>query len=525
MRILTLIFTVIMFLCTSVYADSFEVKGRFSSKLSHYRYNGAGTPEKDNTLEHLEQANLKLDGDLGSYKVGMSGSARTTDDRQVDSDSARLLSFHAYLEKEHNLFELGDVAANMNSYVFGAGLKGIKYSHGQAQFQGVKEKGLLYTLIAGTQEATWNDFYSNEKNTSADRLLTALETKYKFDMAKEMAISVAYVKDRPSSVVDGIVSQKSLSLGYDWDWRFNRYISTRGQVAISKNDNDLKDENSGKSNKALKIKLMTKPLKKSLSSDFLYEYVDAGYASLAGSSASDMMRMENNTSWRINRQIRLRTDLKRSVDNLENHLSQKQTVDELALSADLRPDFMKRGDFRYSSRYRKTKGRGADNTQYTNDFTFNFRPVAGLRYMLSWVNIKTLTKSSGNVNDQNIIRTGVNYNKSLNDDFRLRSGFKVDCTVTQPEGDDQKLWGFAGDLGLSYKDRLDFDLMASTRNAYRENQDDTYFRNYLFRTSYYPDEKRQHSLNLTVERREYDTVQAINEYSERLVTFDYSFNF
>lgn len=505
----------------------FDVSGRFESELSIYDHNGNTTPSKEEDLKFLDTLRLRIEKVMEKFKYGIEGSVRQTNDRQVDTDPGRLMSLYGFVETDKNLFEAGDVSMSVNPYVFSGSVRGVKHTFTTFSDTDAERKGLELSVIGGIQEATWRELYDNMKNDLPDRWTSAAEARYLFGSAKEMAVSVSGVHDRTSSVAadKNASSAEAVSTGFDVDWRFNRYMTFRGEAGITHTDSDVKSGKDKNTHTAIEAKLLTKPFPKSLNADFVFERVDPGYNAIVGSSGDDKARYESLFTWRLNRQFRTRFGLKYSRDNLEGQLGQTKKVKDGTVDITYRPDFLKRGDFHLRSQLRKTTGRGSNNTQQNNDFGFSVRPFTGFKYGLSVNHTMTDTKSTGIRSYQNAVRNSVSWKKSFKDSSRFRSSLDLDYNFTKADGPDQDSIGYGFSTGYDYKNLLAFTLDYDAKNTHRDASSDSDYSTFMLSAAYYPMEKRNNRILATAERRVYHNDDDSNEYTEDIGKLSYTVTF
>ena len=103
--------------------------------------------------------------------------------------------------------------------------------------------------------------------------------KYIHERAKEIAISVSAYRDDLStgSANTSLNGKKGYAIGLDGKWRFNKYITLKGRAAFSDGTDDIKNDKATSSHGAILLKLLTRPVLKSVKSNFIYQRVDTDF--------------------------------------------------------------------------------------------------------------------------------------------------------------------------------------------------------------------------------------------------------
>ena len=507
-------------------ASAWTLHGRVDSELSVYDYSGEGGSTKDEGLEHLETMRMNVEHKGKEWTQGAEISGRSTDDASVDSDAARLQYFQTYLENDRFRGEAGDVAGSYNQYVYSAGVKGAKtrlISDPQAE----TDTGWEWETVAGTHEDTWRELYDNTRNTQPDRQSAASNYRYTFGPGKDMGMTVASVHDRSGSIADDLSTQsgKAETVGYDANWRFNRWLSMRADTAITSSDADVKSGDGSHTYGAMKYRVMLKPLPKSLRNDTTYEYVAPGYDSLAGGASQDTERIDNSTTWTPFRELRSVLSLRQSRDNLDHHQEARQTTRDQVLDLTYMPKWLKRGDLFNRTQHRSVIGRSSDSERWMNESGVTLKPFAGFRYAPSFIVVTDAEKTNGTKTDQYTVRNRVGYTKSFEDESMVRTDLTVDRDLTENEGGDANAWNYSLDMGYDYKTAASLDFVYASREDYREENDDTYYVSYLTRLSWYPKGDRAQAVSGSYERRDYDADGVASDYSEDVIKLMYSLSF
>jgi hypothetical protein len=465
-------------------------------------------------------------------KVGFDFRGRATSDEQIDSKDARLLYFRGYHHTEKWQAELGDIAGSYNPYVFSTSLKGFKFDLGQK-----KKTGLKTSFLAGVQKASWHDLVSNVKNEQPDRWLGGFNSTYIVDVGQSVGFTLGLARDDNSSGDSTTVNAQGAAAyngGVDVDWRFNRYLTTKATMAYTHGTDNLRDDNDYEDGYAIKLRFLTKPLPRSLRSNFTYEYVDPDFAPLVGSGSADRERIENATSYHFNRQLKFRLTMKHSEDNLDNQKTTTTKVNDGVFYVDYRPDFLKRGDLGTRIQVKEQDSRTSDVRQIETELYFNLRPKSGWRvggaYLYTDLHDDT-TDTGGTVTGVNqhiqTLRGTLGWKKRFTNESLFRSTIHMDYRYISTAAGSQKKVGGKIDLGYDAGKYWSADLMAQTNNSNRRWADDTVYNAYQARLSYHPWADSGKVLRLTAEQRDYESDSNTTDgtYREDILELSYLFSF
>jgi len=502
--------------------QSWQIRGRSESTLQWQEVAGKSDGGLDEGTVWRQELSLNLSKNLKKGKTGLDFRGRATNDEQVDSDSARLLLLHGYWQQDRINLEFGDVAGSYSPLVLSASVKGIKAGY----MTGERDHGVTYTLIGGIQKASWAELYDHTADKSVDRYIGGFNSVWSHAPAQSIGATISYIKDDSATAI-GTDPAEAQTAGLDWNWRFNRYVTFKGDTAFTHADLNSKDDTSAKDAWALKLRLLTKPLPRSVRSNFMYERLDPNYKPVVASASSDRERFENDTEWMINRQLRLRTTLKYSQDNLDNQLIDTLVNKEGVVYVTYRPDWLKRGDFGVRGQFKRDGGRGTNRYMQVGEFNFNLRPKGGWRYGASWIfthiNDNAITGEDQKINT---LRGTLGWKHRFAQDHMIRTTFQLDGHFINRNSGDQESLGGRVDVGYDAGNLWSMDLLASVKNTLKDVAADNSYVNYQFRANYHPGEDRSKAIRLTAERREYDSDDAASpDYYEHIVKLAYLFSF
>jgi len=474
-----------------------------------------------------EELSLGLSKTLEKGRIGLDFRGRATNDEQLDPRDGRLMYLHGYLDWKQFKLEIGDVASSFNPLVFSAGLRGGKVAYSIGEY----DKGWDITFLGGVQKASWEEVYDYKSDKSIDRYVTGFNTTWKHAPAQKIATSFSWVKDdKDSSGSGGITADpvEAKTVGVDWNWRFNRYISLRGETAYTDTDSDTDDTEGSNDDGAIRIKLSTKPIPRAVRSRFFYERLGSDFRPIIASAAADRERFENDTEWMINRQLKLRLTLKHSRDNLDGKLSGTLTAKDGVFYIAYRPDWLKRSDFGLRTQLKHSNGRGTDQNLFIGALDFNFRPKSGWRYGVSWI-YTDIADGAISAEDQqiNTLRGTLGWKKRLSNNHLVRATVQLNGNFINRDSGDRQSLGSRLDLGYEAGNLWSTDLAASTKNSEADgvNADNT-FVSYQFRANYHPGADRSKAIRLAVERRDYAFDDPTSDdYQEHIAKLSYLFSF
>jgi len=287
---------------------------------------------------------------------------------------------------------------------------------------------------------------------------------------------------------------------------------------LTNGTDDIKNNKASKTHSAIYLKLLTRPLLRSLRSNFTYQRVASDFISFGGSGAKDKEQIENSTSWRINKKLRANLSLKASRDNLNGALGDTQHIYYEMLRLGYRPDFLKRGDINFKISNRDTKGRGADNNRQIAGVDFTIRKKSGWRYGGGFeYNDYDDNNATSSSQTTTIYRALVGYKYRINKSKSYRITVR---TNYQDIHADQNKIGFKIDAGYIHNRHLSMDLSYNINDTNYENSNDTQNSTYQFRTTYKIDTKGAKTVRLLLEKRDVDvensSTNSYNEYRGKL---------
>ena len=509
-------------------AGAWQITG---NSATHFRWQGTdgeapGTATSDGET-FREELSVYMARQLpDNHRLGLDFRARVTNDERLDDETFRLLYLRGYWDAKTHRTNVGDVAASFNPYVFSTALKGAKL-----EFSPYRRKGFQAAVVGGVQKASWQEVFSKVTNEQPDRWLGGVNTSYTFDAGQKVGLTLALVRDRINTgdvtrvQADGAYAANA---GLETEWRFNRYLTLRSQAAFMEGTDNLREDQGYSNGHAIKVRLLTKPLPRSLRSNFTYEYVDPDFAPLVGSGAANRERIENDTSYHFNRQLKFRLTLKHSRDNLDHANADTQYINDGNFYCDYRPDFIKRGDIGLRLQTKSIDGNGVDQLQYEGETQINVRPKSGWRLGGAYI-YSLLDDDAAGAGDQQIhtLRSTLGWEKKLGKESRFRATVKLDYRLVDETAADQSKIGGALDLGWDYNPYWSFDLALRSHTTERDNADDTGYGNYQFRADFHPWKDRTKTLRLLAEQRDYrsDSTTTDQTYKENIVEMSYIFSF
>ncbi len=506
--------------------QSWQIRGRSETTLEWKEVIGRSGSGIDEGTAWRQELSINLKKKLEKGKAGLDLRARATNDEQVDNRDARLMYLHGYWQQEKMLLEVGDVAGSFNPLVLSASAKGAKIN----LRTGERDQGWDHTVLAGIQKASWEEVYDSSSDESVDRYVAGFNSIWTHAPAQSIAAAGSFIKDDSSSVKDtslGLDLAEAKTAGVEWKWRFNRYFSLKGETAFSHADADTSDDQSGDDGTAIRFKILTKPIPRAVRSNFMYERLDTDFKPVIASASSDRERIENDTEWMINRQLKLRMTLKYSRDNLDGALGDTLHTRDGILYYTYRPDWLKRSDFGLRTQFKRNSGRGTDQHMQIVAADFNFRPKSGWRYGASWI-FTHINDDAVGAEDQriNTLRGTLGWKKRLANDHMIRATVRLDGHFINKDSGDQEALGGKVDFGYDAGNLWSTDLSASTKNSDNDAAADNTYISYQLRANYHPGEDRSKAIRLTAERREYETDDATaDDYQEHLVKLSYLFSF
>ena len=499
-------------------SDEWSASGRLNAYLQNINVVGNDSANRDGTT-HNEELSLHAKGGVKDGVAGVDLRVRGTNDKRIQKDGATILYLHTYYKDKAWNLEAGDVASSLNPYVFSASLKGAKVEYRSLE----KKDTLNYAIIAGVKKAAWRDFYYADANEAPSAQSGAFAVTYLHERAKEIRLSAAaYKDDLDSGGADArIDGKKGYTFGLDGKWRFNKYVTLKGYGAYATGTQNLRANAPYHGAGAVTLKLFTRPVLRSLKSNFIYQRVSAKYIQFQGTGPQDKEAFENANEWRINKQFKARLNLKATRDNVDNddlNATQKIYYEQVMLS--YYPEFIKRAnvDMRFSNK--DVKGRGADDNQYIASINMLVRSRSGLRYGGGYEYTHALDKNSTATSSKQIIN---NYNVLVGYKAHLSKvrSYRVSCKLSYRFiFDAQDTVGVKLDAGYTHNKRLSADFYYLLNNTDRVAQNDTKNSTYQLRGTYKLDAKGRDVVRLLLEKRDVnvdnDVANSYDEYIQKI---------
>ncbi len=502
--------------------DKWIVEGRLSGYLQNVDVENGTNSKEGFTQSH--ELDIKFHGPLYHGNASIEARVRESNDERVQKNNEHLLFLKGYFTDKIWNHEIGDVAASMNPYVFGGSVKGIKTEYKSSK----KDDKWDYKFITGVRKAQWRETYQTVEDEGLDTYVAAFEANYTYERAKEITLSLATLKnDLSSGYNETAPGKKGTTLGIDAKWRFNKYITLKGRAAVSHSTDDLRGDKDSETENAIQLRLLTRPVLSSVKSNFMYKRISADFISAAGSVNADNEKLENSTSWTINKQLTTKLSLKSSRDNLDGALGDTQNTYYESLSFLYKPESIKRAtvDFKFTNK--DVQGRGANTNQFTAGVNGNYRTTTGFRYGLGY-DYSDLTDSNTASSSQTInnVRFIIGYKQKLEGESSYRITATVDAQNVSQNGNDQDRYGLKLDAGYQVNKKLSMDLSYVSRNTYRDDSNDSVNSTYQFRTTYRLDDKGKQTVRLLLEKQDNDVEDdSASSYNEHIGKLSYVYNF
>jgi len=491
---------------------AWKASGRLNAYIQSIDIDGGGTTssEREKTT-HNEELNLRFTGPLGKGNAGIESRMRTTNDDNIQAHGAELLYLKAYYRDKIWRIEAGDVAASLNPYIFSGSLKGVKAIYKSDK----KYHTWNYTVITGGKTASWRDLLEDGGDDNPTTFQGGFEAKYIYARSKEIAVSFAALDENAENDVN-TTEKHGYGLGLEGKWRFNKYVTLKGRAAFT----DGKEDSNSSSNTALYLKLLTRPVLKSVKSNFVYQRVDSDFVSFGGNAASDKEQIENSTTWRINKELRSRIDLKYSRNNLNGKATNgTENLYYEAISLTYRPHFLKRGNFDFRLTNKDIDDNMRDSNRKTAGVNFTLRKRSGWRYGAGY---DYSDQNDNNASSSRIhtIKGLLGYRKKLG---KVRSyRFTIRPNYQIIENSQDKI-GLKLDARYVHNKRLSADIMYMVNHTDYDSSstlNNTQYAIYQFRTTYKLDAKGRNLLRLLLEKRNSDVdatpASTYNEYKGKV---------
>ena len=469
--------------------DEWKASGRLNMYLQSIYVDGGGTSAGDREgSTHNEELNLNFRGPMGNGKAGLETRMRTTNDDKIQAHGAELLYLKAYYRDKLWTVEAGDVAASLNPYIFSGSVKGLKAVYKSEQ----KKRTWNYTVITGAKTSSWRDLMEDGKDETATDYAGAFEAKYIYERSREIAFSIAALDAN-----DNNVSKNGYGLGVDGKWRFNKYVTLKGRAAFT----DGKADNNSSAAGAFYLKLLTRPVLKSVKSNFIYQRVDSDFVSFGGNGAADKEQIENSTTWKINKEFRVRMDLKYNHNNLDGKATDgTQNTYYEAVSLSYKPSFIKRGNFNFRVSNKDITDNVKDTNRLTAGVDFNLRQKSGWRYGAGY-DYSNQDDNNASSSITHTIKALIGYKQKLSKESSYRFTARPSYQIIE---NSQDKIGFKLDAGYVYNKRLSANILYIINDTDYDDSGSNNTQNvtYQFRTTYKLDAKGKNVLRFLLEKRD-----------------------
>ena len=164
-------------------------RGGQSRNKSFYRPGGNFRQEIDLKISNTALKNVNLDGFI---------SARTTDDKYVDSEQVSLERLYLNLEEKDKKYSLktGDYFSYFSNYSLSQSLKGLKGNYKIENSLG----DLNLVSVWGTNKQRWNDFWRAMDGESYTRYVSGLRVEQLLNSRKaKMGFNFVDSRDKPKA--------------------------------------------------------------------------------------------------------------------------------------------------------------------------------------------------------------------------------------------------------------------------------------------------------------------------------------
>jgi len=485
----------------TVSSDEWKINGKVNAYLQNINVVGRGDSTGRKGTTHNEELSINAQKKAFDGTLGVNVRVRGTNDKRIQRDGAELLYLRTfYKDKAWNL-EAGDVASSLNPYVFSGTLKGAKVVY--------KDKGKKnvfdYTIIGGAIKPRWRDLYNGDADERATAYAGAFAIKYRYERAKELRLTLSAYKDDIASAgsaveIDG---KQGYSIGLDGKWRFNKYVTLKGYGAYNKGTKDIRRHHGPyQDSGAITLKLLTRPILRTLKSNFTYQRVSSKFISLGGVGASDKEQLENSTQWRINKRLKAQVDLKARRDNVDNPdlNATRHTYYERA-TLTYYPEFARRTTLQARFFNKDIRGRGADNNTHDAAIDITVRTKDGWRYGggYEYTRFRDDAISPVKTTYTNNLNLMLAYKHSIS---KSRS-YRLSCrTSYRSISSSQDTIGLKLDAGYTHNKKLSANLFYLLNTTDREVSNDTKNETYQFRATYRLDESGKNIVRLLLEKRD-----------------------
>lgn len=486
--------------------DGWKASGRLNAYIQSVDVDGSSGDEREKTI-HNEELNLNFRGPLGKGEAGVETRARTTNDDSIQAHGAELLYLHSYYRDKIWHIEAGDIAASYNPYVFSGSMKGAKAVYKSPE----KEHTWDYSIVTGARTASWRDLLEDGGDENPTGYMGAFEAKYIHERSKEIAFSIAALDSTENNA-----TKNGYGFGIESKWRFNKYISFKGRAAFA----DGKYDNNSSSAGAVYLKFLTRPVLKSVRSNFVYQRVDADFVSFGGSANDDKEQIENSTTWTINKELRARMDLKYNRNNLDGQATDgTENIYYEAASLTYSPSYLKRGNFDFRVTNKDIDNDVKETNRFTAGVDFSLRQTSGWRYGTGY-EYSDNDENNASSTRTHTLKALLGYRAKINENSSYRFTVRPNYQVIENSQDKA---GFKLDAGYVYSKQLSADIIYminSTDYDDATSTQNTQNATYQFRTTYKLDPKGRNILRLLLEKRDIDVENtpdsSYNEYKGKL---------
>lgn len=311
-------------------------RGGQSRNKSFYRPGGNFRQEIDLKIENKGLKNVNLEGFI---------SARTTDDKYVDSEQVSLERLYLNLEEKDKKYSImtGDYFSYFSNYSLSQSLKGLKGNYKMENSLG----DLNMVSVWGTNKHRWNDFWREIEGESYTRYVSGLRLEQIIDSRKaKLGFNFVDSRDKPKSTsrlrnpsVNPITNSIFSS---DFEIRSAERFWLKSELAHAVTDTNTSTGSSvkTKSDQAYKVDTILKLTKGEFLKGTLYSgYERAGqnFSSLSGILKTDRQEYYSRLNFDTYDYFSWRLGLTRSANNLKDGLAKTTKYSRNDIGFTLRP--------------------------------------------------------------------------------------------------------------------------------------------------------------------------------------------
>lgn len=311
-------------------------RGGQSRNKSFYRPGGNFRQEIDLKIENKGLKNVNLEGFI---------SARTTDDKYVDSEQVSLERLYLNLEEKDKKYSImtGDYFSYFSNYSLSQSLKGLKGNYKMENSLG----DLNMVCVWGTNKHRWNDFWREIEGESYTRYVSGLRLEQILDSRKaKLGFNFVDSRDKPKStsrIRNPSVNPITNSIfSSDFEIRSAERFWLKSELAHAVTDTNTAAGSSvkTKSDQAYKVDTILKltkgePLKGTLYSG--YERAGQNFSSLSGILKTDRQEYYSRLNFDTYDYFSWRLGLTRSANNLKDGLAKTTKYSRNDIGFTLRP--------------------------------------------------------------------------------------------------------------------------------------------------------------------------------------------